>query len=61
MNRTSIGGLGFIGCMFLGGGIGMAYDELVIGGAIGMGIGFLGMAMVYTGGKKERLEKAVAS
>lgn len=46
-----------MGCMFLGGGIGMAYNELVIGGAIGMGIGFLGMAMVYAGGKNENEKK----
>lgn len=45
-NRKSknVGGLVFIGCMFIGAGIGMALGKVQVGGAIGMGVGFLGMA-----------------
>lgn len=57
MNKSAIGGLVLVGCMFIGAGLGMAYNEVVIGGAIGIGIGFLGMAMVWSSGKKEDEKK----
>ncbi len=44
--RRSIGGLVFVGCMFLGAGIGIYYGSMKMGGAIGMGIGFLAMAAI---------------
>ncbi len=54
VNNWSIGGLVFIGCLFLGTGIGMIYDQRNIGGAIGMGAGFLGMGIVlYLSSKKD--------
>ena len=45
---TQIGGVLFVGCMFLGAGLG-AWLGLgwMIGGAIGMGIGFLVMGAVW--------------
>lgn len=43
---SGIGGLIFIGCMFIGAGIGMTLDAIPVGGAIGMGVGFIGMAAV---------------
>lgn len=46
-NGTSIGGVFFVGCMFIGAGIGMVYDAVPIGGAIGMGIGFIAMGIVW--------------
>jgi hypothetical protein len=58
MNKAAIGGLVLVGCMFIGAGLGMAYDEVVIGSAIGMGIGFLGMAMVWSSGKREDDKKS---
>lgn len=40
-----IGGLVFVGCMFLGGGVGSMLGNAQTGWLIGMGIGFLGMAL----------------
>lgn len=44
---TTIGGMFFIGCMFIGAGIGMVYNSVPIGGAIGMGVGFIAMGIVW--------------
>lgn len=44
---TKIGGIVFVGCMFLGGGIGMLYNSEEIGGAIGMGVGFIAMGAIW--------------
>lgn len=44
---TSIGGMFFVGCMFLGAGIGMIYGSVPVGGAIGMGVGFIVMGIVW--------------
>lgn len=44
---SAIGGVVFVGCMFIGAGIGMMNNALPIGGAIGMGVGFIGMAAVW--------------
>jgi len=43
------GGVAFVGCMFLGIGIGMLVDSVGAGTLIGMGTGFLAMAIL---GKK---------
>lgn len=45
---TSIGGVLFVGCMFIGAGIGMMYDAIPIGSAIGMGIGFIAMGIIWS-------------
>lgn len=39
------GGIAFVGCMFLGAGIGMLLGNVAAGGAIGMGAGFIAMAL----------------
>jgi hypothetical protein len=43
--KSGIGGVVFVGCMFLGGGIGSLLNEPQAGWLIGMGVGFLGMAL----------------
>lgn len=40
------GGIAFVGCLFLGSGVGMLVDNVAAGGAIGMGVGFLAMAVL---------------
>ncbi len=40
-----IGGLVFVGCMFLGGGVGSILGDTHAGWLVGMGAGFIGMAL----------------
>ena len=42
-----IAGVTFVGFMFIGLGLGILYNETVIGIMLGMGAGFLAMAAVY--------------
>ncbi|MFT4526256.1 MAG: hypothetical protein ACI85F_002428 [Bacteroidia bacterium] len=42
----SIGGLVFVGFMFIGAGLGMLVGHVAAGGAIGMGVGFVAMGVV---------------
>jgi hypothetical protein len=44
---TQIGGILFVGFMFIGGGVGLLLGNLPVGGALGMGSGFIAMALVY--------------
>ena len=46
-NGSAIGGVVFTGCMFIGAGIGMLYGKTKVGGALGMGVGFLAMAAIW--------------
>lgn len=46
-SSSVIGGVVFIGSMFIGAGIGMMYDATQIGGAIGMGVGFIAMGVIW--------------
>ena len=41
-----IAGLVFVACMFIGGGLGLAFSRPDVGGAIGMGVGFLLMGLI---------------
>lgn len=45
-NAKSIGGLVFVGFMFIGAGLGMLVGHVAAGGAIGMGVGFVAMGVV---------------
>lgn len=44
MNYES-GGLAFVGCIVLGTGIGMLLDNAGTGSVIGLGVGFIAMAL----------------
>lgn len=44
-SKSGIGGIVFVGCMFLGGGLGSLFGEPQSGWLIGMGAGFIGMAL----------------
>ena len=46
-NGSNIGGIVFVGCMFIGGGIGMLFHKANVGGALGMGVGFIAMGVVW--------------
>ncbi|WP_179194888.1 hypothetical protein [Bacillus sp. EAC] len=43
--KSGIGGIVFVGCMFLGGGLGSLFNDPHSGWLIGMGAGFLGLAL----------------
>jgi len=43
--KSGIGGIVFVGCMFLGGGLGSLFNDAHSGWLIGMGAGFLGLAL----------------
>ena len=47
ISGTKIGGVVFFGCMFIVAGIGMLFNAEEIGGAIGMGVGFIAMGVIW--------------
>jgi Na+/proline symporter len=51
--RSTIGGFVFVGCMFIGIGLGMYFREVTTGTMLGMGVGFLGLALAWLLIKKE--------
>ena len=46
-DANKIGGVMFVGCMFLGAGVGMIFGDFLAGGAIGMGVGFIAMGGIW--------------
>ncbi len=53
--EKSFSGLIFVGCMSIGGGLGLLFGRPEVGGAVGMGIGFfvsfLGAGLILMGNK----------
>jgi len=54
-----IAGLVFVACMFIGAGIGLLFERPDVGGAIGMGVGFLLMGVLRV--KRVRPSEATIS
>lgn len=53
-NSSTIAGVVLVGCMFIGIGLGMLYHQTAIGVMIGLGVGFIGMGLVWAFmGKKD--------
>jgi hypothetical protein len=46
-SESAIGGVFFVGCMFIGAGLGLFFGEVAVGGAIGMGCGFIAMGVIW--------------
>jgi len=44
--------MAFVACMFIGAGMGLMFDRPDVGGAIGMGVGFLVMGFIRVRGVK---------
>ncbi len=44
---STVGGVIFIGCMFVGMGMGFYFGQLLPGIFIGMGVGFIAMGIVW--------------
>ena len=49
---SGFSGLVFVACMFIGAGIGLLFNRPDVGGAIGMGVGFLAMGLIRVKGVK---------
>ncbi len=45
--RSTVGGVVFVGCMFVGIGSGMYFNQLVVGLITGMGGGFILMGLTW--------------
>lgn len=54
-NGSSVSGLFFVGCMFIGVGMGFFFGNITVGALVGMGVGFLvmGIIRVYFSNKKD--------
>ncbi|PIQ16866.1 MAG: hypothetical protein COW67_00805 [Flavobacteriales bacterium CG18_big_fil_WC_8_21_14_2_50_32_9] len=46
-SASAIGGVVFAGCLFVGAGIGMLANATQVGGALGMGVGFIAMGIIW--------------
>ncbi|RLE80389.1 MAG: hypothetical protein DRJ52_06475 [Thermoprotei archaeon] len=58
--REHVSGLVFVALMFIGAGIGLLFGRPDVGGAIGMGLGFLAMAILRYHRIKIESEKCVS-
>ncbi|RDD52793.1 MAG: hypothetical protein BA066_07770 [Candidatus Korarchaeota archaeon NZ13-K] len=52
-------GLVFVSLMFIGAGVGLLFDRPDVGGAIGMGLGFMAMAYIRAKYKELRPEESL--
>ena len=45
-NVSEIAGIAFVGCVIVGTGLGLLMDNVSVGSVLGVGVGFLVMALV---------------
>lgn len=45
-NKSKIGGIVFVGCLFIGLALGMYFNNTGVGVLMGLGVGFLAMGLV---------------
>ena len=46
-----VAGLVFVGCLLIGTAVGFALSQLIVGAVVGLGVGFIGLALVLKGKK----------
>ncbi len=46
-NKSTVGGMVLVGCLMIGIGLGFYYQNIVVGLFIGLGVGFIGMAIAW--------------
>ena len=51
--RNEVGGLVFVGCLMIGLAVGFLMGNVAVGVLGGLGVGFIGMAIVWASGKQE--------
>ena len=47
-NTSTIAGVVFVGCIFIGLGLGLLYNATATGILLGMGIGFIAMGVIWS-------------
>jgi len=55
-SRRRVGRLVFVGLMFLGAGVGLLVGNVIAWGSIGMGLGFIAMALLRLGDEEKSAE-----
>jgi len=51
--KEDVSGIAFVGALFIGMGLGMFYGNIAVGTLIGLGVGFLLMALIRVMSKKK--------
>ena len=51
-DNSTVGGVIFVGCMFIGLGIGMLYNKTAVGVILGLGVGFIVMGLIRAFSRK---------
>ena len=46
--RSTVAGVVFVGCLFIGLALGILFNKTVVGLLLGLGIGFIAMGIIWT-------------
>ena len=52
-DNSTVGGVVFVGCMFIGLGIGILYNKTAVGVILGLGVGFIVMGAIKAFSRKK--------